>query len=566
MNTTLTRSPIRSITRPWGVATALLVLTAGCGELRDQGDDSSSGALYTYLADVAPILSKACVSCHTGTTAKGSYDLSTWRGLLGPGSDLTVRNAVPGDKTSVLLTALDTGTTHKNLLTAAQATILTDWVVTDKLAYSNSKYHPAGWLYPGDRTSANFHGGALRAEAWDTTKCKVCHGSDLTGGDSKKSCTSCHVDGPTGCDTCHGMDKTGGPPPDLSWGLDPAKSKGVGAHAVHASPTNFAALACTECHTVPKVMADTGHLPSTADIKASKFAAEITFGSLASMGSVTAAYDATTNTCTVYCHGVKFDKTKAPVWTAGAKKKCDTCHAVPHSGKGGSDCSLCHSQSVKSCTPGSTGCLTTATGVGVSFLSAALHMDGKYPVGRKGDEGTCYACHGTKASVGAPGPDLEGNTDISKVTVGLHAIHLAAGKNSTALPCTTCHKVPNKDVDTGHYDTDLPAEVTFDALASGTLNSGTSTSPKWDRTAGTCTNVYCHAGIDGGDVGKAWKWTSKLTSGLACDSCHGNPPSKTRSGKTHTSSTGCKYCHIKAYNTAGTALLPSTHINGKVEE
>ena len=547
------------------VVTAALLLTlgSGCGELRSRGDDQAS-AIYNYQTDVAPLLKTACGSCHAGTAAKGSYDLSSWRGLLGPGSDLTVRNAIPGDKTSALLTALDKGTQHKGLLTASQLTLLTNWVVKDKLAYSDGLYHPSAWLYPGDRTSQAFHGGVLRAAQWDTQKCQACHGSDLLGGKSGKSCQTCHTGGPTGCGTCHGDDVSAGPPPSLSWGIDPTKDRGVGAHAAHTSPTSFAALACTSCHKVPTKVDDAGHLPSGQELKDGKLAAEVTFDAKAAMGGVTPAYDAATGTCTVYCHGVKSDKTRTPTWTAGITKKCDTCHAAPHKDKGGADCSACHQQTVKSCTPGTAGCLTVTTNVGVSFLSTDLHLDGKSPTGAKGAEGTCYGCHGTKASAGAPSPDLAGNTDISRVSVGLHALHLAKGTYRDALPCTTCHTVPTSEKDKGHYDNDLPAEVTFDKLASGTMDGGTSTSPAWDHKAGACSNVYCH-GLDGGKVGTAWKWTSKLTGGLACDSCHGNPPAKTRGGSAHTSASGCHYCHSSAYDSNGTALLPAKHINGKVD-
>ena len=85
--------------------TALLALGSGCGELRTE-EDGQRAPRYTYQANIAPLLKSACATCHTGATAKDGYDLSTWRGLLGPGSDLTTRNAIPGDSASKLITAL----------------------------------------------------------------------------------------------------------------------------------------------------------------------------------------------------------------------------------------------------------------------------------------------------------------------------------------------------------------------------------------------------------------------------------------------------------------------------
>ncbi len=546
------------------VAAVALALAGGCGELRS-GDEGLDAIQYTYQANISPLLAKACASCHSGASAKGSYDLSSWRGLLGPGSDLIVRNAIPGDKESVLLTALDKTATHKGLLTADQRAMLDRWVVGDKMAYSDGLYHPPAWLYPGDaRSSQAFHGGALRIRSWDTSTCQGCHGSDLKGGKSGKSCESCHTGGVTACGTCHGSDGKGGPLPDLSWGLDPKKDRGAGAHAAHISPTNFTALACTECHKVPATTDAAGHLPTAKELEQGDLTAEVTFGARAALGGVTPAYDSKTLTCTVYCHGVKTDKTRTPTWTAGITKKCATCHDAPHKDKGGADCSACHSQSVTSCTPGTSGCLTTATSTGVRFLDSKLHMDGKVTTGAKGAEGTCYGCHGTKATAGAPAPDLAGNTDITKVTVGLHATHLSKGKYRGALPCATCHTVPTKDADKGHYDDDLPAEVTFDKLASGTLDGGKGSTPKWDRKAGTCSNDYCHGTMDGGKGGQAWKWTEKLSGGLACDSCHGNPPAKLRDGGVHSSGTGCIYCHSAAYDT-NSALDLTKHLNGKVD-
>lgn len=341
--------------------------SSGCGEQREEMP-AWDPITYNYLDDIKPLLDKQCVSCHGSTGAKGSYDLSTWQGLLGPGSD-TVRNAVAADKTSVLLTALEKGSDHKGKLTSAQTRMLTTWVVEDKLAYFDSATHNPWWLTPTDRAAKSFHGGELRANKYDLTSCKGCHGNDLSGGSSKKSCATCHTGGVT----------------------------------------------------------------------------------------------------------------------------------------------------------------------------------------------TCSTCHGTVASSGAPAPDLSSNLDIAKVTVGLHAVHLT-GTKFARVTCQDCHKVPTKLTDKGHVDTTSPAEVVFSALASG-KKRGVTLKPTWDRKAGTCTNIYCHA-LDKGSAA-TWTWTTKSTAGLTCDSCHGNPPSKTIKGATHGSGTACDSCHSGAYKNG--VIDPSVHINGEVD-
>lgn len=343
------------------------LLSAGCGEQREELA-TWDPFTYSFLADIQPVLAKGCVSCHGATAPKGSYDLTTWRGLLGPGSD-QVPNVVAGDKTSKLLTALASVSAHKGLLTSEQVSMLTTWVVDDKLAYFDSSTHNPWWLSPGDRASKSFHGGELRAGQYDLTACKACHGEDLSGGSSKRSCKSCHTKGVFSCGTCHG----------------------------------------------------------------------------------------------------------------------------------------------------------------------------------------------TEASGGAPAPDLSGKLAVSGVGVGLHAIHAGAGKIAKVV-CEDCHKVPAKFTDKGHVDSSSPAEVTFSALASG-KKRGASLKPVWDRATGTCKDVYCHS-LDKG-AAKTWSWIQKSAAGLACDACHGNPPSKTVKGGSHGSGTACKACHSGAYKDG--QIDPAVHINGEVD-
>ncbi len=51
---------------------------------------------------------------------------------------------------------------------------------------ADAQKHPAGWLPAGHMTAAQA----------DIAACEECHGSDLMGGISKVSCTTCHLGGP----------------------------------------------------------------------------------------------------------------------------------------------------------------------------------------------------------------------------------------------------------------------------------------------------------------------------------------------------------------------------------
>jgi len=554
-------------------------LAMGCGELRGADDGT---AAVTYKLTVGPLLAKRCVSCHSGAKAEGSYDLSTYAGLLGPGTD-TTRNVIPGDATSRLLTKLDSAkeATHWGHLLpktdelvsgetadtrrTADLKALTAWVVDHGLAYGADMVHPPGWVYPGKRSSGGFHGGLLRARGWKTTGCQECHGADLRGNSKAGggSCYTCHTSGVTSCTVCHGDKKTGSsaPPMDLSWNLTSA-SRGVGAHAAHLGIKGpYPAVACADCHKVPTSTDAAGHLFDDAAGKKSDLTAEVVLSGTAAKGNITAAYDQKTGTCTVYCHGASLTSAgtdSKPVWNSTKKSTCGSCHAAPHTNPayGGADCSVCHQQVFKACSGGSATCFDVNSKVKLEAASAALHLDGKVSLGKAGG-GTCDGCHGTAASAGAPAPDLSGKSATSLVTVGLHDAHLkTSGSLVGPVKCADCHKVPKALKDAGHIDSDLPAEVTFSALATGKGK------PTWDRTKGTCANVYCHTG-SGGSV-TTWSWTAKASPTLGCNSCHGNPPTKTSSGSSHPASLTCDGCHSSAYDKSG-ALNPAVHLNGKVD-
>jgi len=503
------------------------------------------------VEDIKPLLAKKCVVCHGGKDPAARYDLSSWRGLFGPGTDRW-RNAVAGDRKSKLLVSL--GGAHQLGTTTAERDMLSHWVVKDRMAYFRSSVHPPGWLYAYDRNSRAFHGGELRRQAWDPAGCRPCHGPQLRGGTSGRSCQACHSGGPfAGCTTCHGAS----PPPDLSWNLDPATSVGVGAHRAHLASQITARITCKDCHRVPGSLLDTGHLFDDQNQKISDLRAEVTFSPRAGQGGVAARYDSSAGRCTVYCHGSRLKipaKYTWPDWATEGSDGCTSCHSAPAKHHGGADCSQCHQQVVSSCSPGDVGCFKITGKVGQRFKQVGLHIDGKVQVGRAAATSGCDPCHGSGAS-GAPPPDLNGRTDILSTGVGLHGVHLKSSDVRVALPCSTCHTVPKSTYAKGHMDSDLPAEVVFDALANGKKRDPKTTlKARWDPKTKTCVDVYCHSRPKG-KVGSVWRWTSKLSGGLVCDSCH--------KGKPQYPITYCVVCHPSMFSDGKINI--TEHIDGKLD-
>jgi predicted CxxxxCH...CXXCH cytochrome family protein len=198
------------------------------------------------------------------------------------------------------------------------------------------------WNRDTGRCANTYCHGALSPVWTDPTKiqCDSCHG---TPPDSHKrwgrlavgltSCSTCHppstepstprhrngvvdlVDTVT-CTTCHGEGARPSPPRALDGSSDPT-TRGVGAHQRHleaALPDRIAApTTCNACHQVPKSVLEPGHL-DTPETRV-----RFPFGG---------SYDATTGSCTVWCH---FDRNPGPVWTnaSGSARACDGCHAFP---------------------------------------------------------------------------------------------------------------------------------------------------------------------------------------------------------------------------------------------
>lgn len=91
---------------------------------------------YTYVTDIKPLLDASCAvgGCHGGSSPQAGYDLSTYAGVLGNGSDATP-NAIAGDANSLIITKVSAMTHFAWFNVSDQDKIdkLIQWVVEDSL-------------------------------------------------------------------------------------------------------------------------------------------------------------------------------------------------------------------------------------------------------------------------------------------------------------------------------------------------------------------------------------------------------------------------------------------------
>src|SRR3990172_96051 len=200
--------------------------------------------------------------------------------------------------------------------------------------------HPAGWADTLYTDSSNFHGQYIYAnKKWNLSECRSCHGSNYAGGNTGKSCLTCHTasNGPQNCMLCHGGVSGHANPPKALNGDTLTTSLGVGAHMTHLYNTKWsAAVACSECHIdIGEEFNNPNHIGANPD-----GIAEITFGPLARdtiNGPIRPNPTWTRNTATcssVYCHGTfKAGNVDAVgIWTNASSVVCGTCHGNPTTG------------------------------------------------------------------------------------------------------------------------------------------------------------------------------------------------------------------------------------------
>jgi predicted CxxxxCH...CXXCH cytochrome family protein len=173
---------------------------------------------------------------------------------------------------------------------------------------------------------------------------------------------------------------------------------------------------------------------------------------------------------------------------------------------------------------------------------------------------TCSTCHGSAANP-APAPSVRGLTATTELAVGAHQSHVRAGPLRGAIGCSECHVVPGRVDQDGHMDKDH-ADVTFGPLA----RTGAA-APLWDRTAATCSGVYCHGAALPGGSNTAPQWTKVDGTQAACGTCHAiPPPPETPHPVVAADATVCWKCHPGTVKPDGTIDVASgLHIDGIVE-
>jgi predicted CxxxxCH...CXXCH cytochrome family protein len=194
---------------------------------------------------------------------------------------------------------------------------------------ADTQKHIADWVVPKH---------APMAQA-DVASCMGCHGEDLLGGISGKSCTACHLNGMvalTGCTSCHGKPPTGGVAPNR-----------IGTHPSHNALPRVTNV-CDTCHSGA----------GTTTARHFNGAVDVSFLSVYNAQSGTAARNADGTCSAVSCHGGQ----TTPAWMTGlidVNTQCDSCHAFgsaeynsfisgrhdSHVNTFGFECTRCHSTS-----------------------------------------------------------------------------------------------------------------------------------------------------------------------------------------------------------------------------
>ncbi len=270
--------------------------------------------------------------------------------------------------------------------------------------------------------------------------------------------------------------------------------------------------------------------------------------------------------------------------------RCKTCHGVDLLGKGNNkkNCYSCHPTAE-----------VHKSGV-TTKDSPDFH--GNFISGNKWSMAGCQACHGSDFAGGKTGKSCKtchtqsdgpkacntchgdfSNSEhkapprgvsSSSAAIGAHSAHLYNNKFGAAVACNECHKVPTNVADAGHIDTlAVRAEVKFEF---GSLNkkvlpgSSLNPVPEYDSTSYTCSNIYCHGTMKGGNVSNSPVWNAP-TGSIKCGSCHGisdtDPiPNSSPHNINFKYFGDCGSCHKNVVSGTYTFIDKSKHINGIIEQ
>ncbi|MCB9683774.1 MAG: hypothetical protein H6738_19790 [Alphaproteobacteria bacterium] len=277
---------------------------------------------------VRQVFNRNCVVCHNAAAPQGDLDLQTdpYAAVVGVTSAAYgVVLVQPNDHAGSLLWRKMEGAQAAgegdampppNGASATDVQTVQDWIDAGAPETCGTggtttpgAYHPKGWDAP------DVHGMATKFQT--ETDCRVCHGSDLSGGSASVSCTSCHGAGwETNCTFCHGgvLSTTGAPPEDIDDNDDPATISFV-PHEVHGAGRISPVFDCVVCHDKPTDALTPGHLfddPTAGE-------AEVVFN------IAPGAYDGTNRCSNLYCHGNGLGNNGAVNAGAGPRT-CHSCH------------------------------------------------------------------------------------------------------------------------------------------------------------------------------------------------------------------------------------------------
>ena len=404
-----------------------------------------------------------------------------------------------------------------------------------------------------DTNSVEFHGNMLKANNFDLSSCKQCHGAKLNGGITKVDCSSCHnyphpanfsdttkaeFHGQflrsnsftlTECAKCHGSDFTGKGSAQLN-----CKS----CHSVYPHDPGFSVASSPAFHG-QYLQATSFNLTNCAKCHGSDFtgngAAALNCKSCHSEYPHIPGY-ATPNSSTFHGLFLKADNYNMV--------NCQKCHGNDFAGNGASqaNCKSCHTQSAG-------------------------------PL-------ACNTCHGSFSDPSriAPPRDLAGNNSTDFIAVGSHASHLYTNGISN-VACENCHNVPNANNVKDHFTNVPHTIVVLDSLAT----HGNASNALFNTGSGTCANTYCHGNFqfnkadapgvnqyaftDNQMVGnnKTVKWTNLDGSQAPCGSCHGTPDGFISPvGHIKVSRNQCVACHSTVVDVNGNIIDKSKHINGQI--
>ncbi len=332
--------------------------------------------------------------------------------------------------------------------------------------------HPAGWLPAGHMTAATTN----------LTTCTQCHGSDLSGGISQVSCTSCHIGTAT---SVH----------PVSWGTG---SQIALNHAPYVTANSDTSCHNTYCHgSTLSGVANSGpsctscHLGGVTSVHPADWS-----GSILTLHGVYAAANTTSACANMVCHGTNLGG------VTGSGPSCTSCHiGGPTSGHPSdwtTPIALDHASYVQA--NGTSGC-------------ANANCHGANLTGVAGSGPSCTSCHiggvisvhpvswGTGTQVDLNHASyVADNGNIACQNNYCHGSTLTGVTNS-GPSCTSCHLGGVASVHPSDWASDILTQHGVYAAA---------------NTTNACANASCHGSSLTGVTG----------SGPSCTSCHiGGPTS-----------------------------------------